>query len=445
MKSKLKQLVVDQELCVGCGICASQSNRKIQMRINDFGFWQPEFIMELNNDQDEQLLQICPFNPQPSDDVLTEDQISDIFLNEAENYHSDIGKFNNLYAGYSVSHRSNSSSGGLATFIAEQILSGGIANSVIAVTESEKNNYFEYKLIHKFEEISTASTTKYFPVTMSEVIQEIENHSGNVAVIGVSCFIKGIRLLQKQKPYYREKIPFVVAIICGGLKSSYFSDFLAYSAMEGKGQYKEPKYRVKDFNSTASDYSFSCVDSFDDEIKKIRMRDLPDMWGTGMFKSPACDFCEDVTGELADISLGDAWIEPYRSDGRGNNVIITRTKLADAIIDEGRRSNELIVDLIGTSEVIKSQRGSFNHRHKGLAYRIERRTRKGLLTPPKRQRNLKQIDLLFKIVQDLRNLTRSKSLHFWNKDKDYKRFNHKMAPYLKLLSLMSRIQHKFGS
>jgi coenzyme F420-reducing hydrogenase beta subunit len=42
------------------------------------------------------------------------------------------------------------------------------------------------------------------------------------------------------------------------------------------------------------------------------------MWGTGLFKSNACDFCDDVTTELADVSL-DAWI-PYNKDGLGNSV-----------------------------------------------------------------------------------------------------------------------------
>lgn len=443
MKSKLKQLVVDQDLCVGCGICASQSHRMIDMKIDNHGFWKPEFVESINDELDNDLLQMCPFNPQPSSEVLTEDQIADIFLSEAEHFHDDIGKYKNLYAGYSVAHRNTSSSGGLATYVTEKILSNGIVDAVVAVTEGENNNHYEYRLINKIDDIGKSSQTKYFPVTMSEVLKEIENHPGKIAIVGVSCFIKGIRLLQNQKPHYQNKIPFVVAIICGGLKSSYYSDFLAYSAMDSVNKYIKPKFREKNFGSTASDYTYSCVNTADNELNKIRMKDLPDMWGTGMFKSPACDFCEDVAGELADISLGDAWIEPYRSDGRGNNVIITRSKIADEIIKNGKLNNELKVDLISTSEVIKSQRGSFNHRHNALAYRINVRTKKGLLTPPKRKRNLKRIGLFSRIVQYLRSLTRDKSIEIWSRKRDHRKFNKLMYPYLKLLAVATRIQHKF--
>lgn len=61
------------------------------------------------------------------------------------------------------------------------------------------------------------------------------------------------------------------------------------------------------------------------------MRNLGDMWGTGLFKLNACDFYDDVTTELADISLGDAWLKPYDSDGAGNNII----KAPLSIIHEG--------------------------------------------------------------------------------------------------------------
>ena len=33
---------------------------------------------------------------------------------------------------------------------------------------------------------------------------------------------------------------------------------------------------------------------------------------------------DDVVTETADISFGDAWVEPYSSGGRGTNVIIVR-------------------------------------------------------------------------------------------------------------------------
>ncbi|WP_150299123.1 Coenzyme F420 hydrogenase/dehydrogenase, beta subunit C-terminal domain [Pseudomonas profundi] len=46
------------------------------------------------------------------------------------------------------------------------------------------------------------------------------------------------------------------------------------------------------------------------------MKEIGDIYGEGPFKENACNFCEDVTIELADISLGDASLQPYSQDGQ---------------------------------------------------------------------------------------------------------------------------------
>ncbi len=40
------------------------------------------------------------------------------------------------------------------------------------------------------------------------------------------------------------------------------------------------------------------------------------MWGGGLFKANAYDFCDYVTTELADISLDDARLPRYNQDGK---------------------------------------------------------------------------------------------------------------------------------
>lgn len=87
------------------------------------------------------------------------------------------------------------------------------------------------------------------------MFREIDDKKGKVAVSGVACFIKAIRLKQYYKPEYKEKIPFLVGIICGGLKSSFFTDYLAQKTGI-KGRYTKQDYRIIDVNSLSSDYAF---------------------------------------------------------------------------------------------------------------------------------------------------------------------------------------------
>lgn len=307
--------------------------------------------------------------------------------------------------------------------------------------ESTNNgNHYEYAISKTKEEITSGSKTKYYPVTLANVFSQIDKIEGSVAIVGVGCFIKAIRLAQYSNPILKNKIKFLVGIICGGVKSSFFSQYPASKAGVQATAYSNPEFRVKDINSTASDYSFSCFDKTKNEYKTIKMRSVGDMWGTGLFKNNACDFCDDVTTELADISLGDAWLPAYDNDGKGNNIIISRSALSKRIINEGIDSKELILNSVSSETIISSQQGSFSHRHSGLQYRINKYKKKRKLVPPKR---VKQpfFNISFKAVQSLRMLVRYKSLVIWNKFPDAVIFENKIKMPLIWLQKMTHIYH----
>jgi coenzyme F420-reducing hydrogenase beta subunit len=260
-----------------------------------------------------------------------------------------------------------------------------------------------------------------------------------VAVVGIGCFIKAVRLLQHYNPELREKIVFTVGIICGGLKSKFFGEYLAAKAGVQNNEFTQPQFRIKDYESTAGDYSFGCIDNKGTE-RQIKMRTVGDMWGTGMFKCNACDFCDDVTTELADISLGDAWLPPYNQDGKGTNVIVTRSALAEKLINNGIQTDKLKVQPMAFETFLSSQQGSFNHRHKALKYRIHKAEKQGALIPPKRHNN-EDISFDFKWVQYYRRNVRKNSLLFWTEISNHRSFEENMKKSLKILQRVTSLYH----
>lgn len=438
MKLNIIDGVVKQNLCIGCGSCLYAVNEdEMAINWNSEGFLVP--ISKSNYDKSlDNGIKLCPFNPYPSDDVRTENELAEIFLKEAPNYHLKVGRYFNTYAGFSEEYRLTSSSGGLATYIVNALFEQKIIDAVITVGEG-KSNCYEYQLVKAKEDLLATSKTKYYPVTMANILEELKSFDGKVAVVGIGCFIKAIRLLQYYYPELREKIIFTVGIICGGLKSKFFTEYLAAQAGVTDNEFTKPQFRIKDYKSTSGDYSFGCVDNNGIE-KQIKMRTVGDMWGSGMFKCNACDYCDDVTTELADISLGDAWLYPYNKDGKGTNVVVTRSYIAEELIKKGISNRKLNVEPLSFDKFLKSQQGSFNHRHKALAYRISIAQKKGISLPPKRHINDK-ITIDFKWVQKQRRVVRKESILKWPITKNAIAFDAAMHTNLKKLTYLTRVYH----
>ncbi len=438
MNSKVIDLVVNNDLCIGCGLCVYKCPEKaLEMCWDDYGFWVP--TLNAGCKQHGDCLDVCPFNPKPSEAIRTESELSNIFQ-DAPNYHLNVGKFFGLYAGYSKEYRLTSSSGGIATFLLVELLEKGFVDYVFSVrTSSNGGTHYEYAVSQSRQELISSAKTKYYPVDMSVVLSKIEKLKGKIAVVGVACFIKAIRLAQYNDPQLRERITFLVGIICGGIKSRFFSEYLAEKAGVSSLHCQYPKFRVKNLKSTAADYSFSCIDGKSNEKKTIRMRPLGDMWGSGLFKSNACDFCDDVTTELADISVGDAWIPPFNQDGRGTSIVVSRSDLAERILTNGITDGKLELETLSLERFMSSQSGSFTHRQQALTFRINQQGKSSVI-PPKRFDKGK-IPLDVKMIQLQRRKVRRRSLDIWKNTGNSVLFDQSMKADLHLLRKLTQIYH----
>jgi hypothetical protein len=107
-------------------------------------------------------------------------------------------------------------------------------------------------------------------------------------------------------------------------------------------------------------------------------------WGVGLFKYLACDLCDDVVGETADVSFGDAWLDMYRADPKGTNVLVVRNRRVIEVLQEAMRSGEIKLESLSSAKVVESQESGFRHRRPGLAYRLWTRQQAGKWSPRKR-------------------------------------------------------------
>ncbi len=424
--------------CTGCGACVAPSRGKLTMDWDGDGFLIP--IKTSDESLPKEVLQACPFKPQGTGGVSSdEDVLAKHIFPDASRSDEEIGLFENTYIGYSRQHRPTSSSGGIATYMFEKILNGGTADHLFVVVP--EGAHYAYTLLSAPVGGTAISKTRYFPVTLQDLFVRIRSMEGRIAVSGVACFVKAVRMRQAEDADFAAKVSFVVGIICGGLKSSFFTDYLADRAGAGIGHHSE-EYRVKDAASTSNDYSFSALDA-NDNPHQMKMRIVGDMWGTGLFKARACDYCTDVLTELADISLGDAWLPEYRKDGLGNSVIVSRSKLSDEIIRRGISSHELATEQCAAARVVESQRSSFLHRRDALGFRIGVAKLMRQPVPYARKRLLKRITFFYTLVQIQREVTRRLSFSSWRRTRSASAFERRLRPHLRLLRILTRINQRF--
>lgn len=421
-------------LCTGCGVCVSESKDTLKMAWNSEGFRAP---VQISANIPKRAIQVCPFNPHPQNAIKDEDVLGEEFLGDAHHFDPSAGYYEKSFVGFSKKFRSTSSSGGLGTYVFDKLLSYGIVEHLFIVREAP-NGEFSYQIFNDKADIQATSKTRYFPVSMEKLFEEIDQLEGRVAVSGVACFIKAIRLKQHYNPALKAKIPFLVGMICGGLKSRNFTKFLAQSAGV-EGDYTNVEYRLQDAAKPASDDAFSALDA-QGKTHTLGMKSIGDVWGSGMFNAKACDFCTDITTELADISLGDAWLPDSASDGMGYNVVIARTGLASALIQAGIASNELEMEETPVNKVVLSQREAVDHKRRGVKFRtqIGKKQLKADL-PNVRKRVLDELPVGDVLVQILRERVRAKSHSYWAEAKDVHLFNRLMNPSRQLLESMRQI------
>ncbi|MDV7187801.1 Coenzyme F420 hydrogenase/dehydrogenase, beta subunit C-terminal domain [Lutibacter sp. TH_r2] len=399
----LLNTVVKNNYCIGCGVCSAVSNYNVDF--NKYGQYQAVLEGESNRELENAANLVCPF----SNNSLNEDQISQrIFDDNLKNEF--LGSYNGLYFGYSKINRKYGASGGLTTWFILKLLENKIIDGVIHLKENRDINsktLFKYDISHTKEEVLDAAKTKYYPGELSEVINEVLNKGEKKYVlVGVPCFVKSVRLLAEQNDIIKNRIVFYVGLVCGHFKSANYSKMLAFQKGVPKGEMTNIDFRHKTGKGLAGSYNTKISFNLNSEKKEINQsvkNFYGTDWGLGMFKYNACDYCDDVVAETADIAFGDAWIAPYNKDPNGTNMVITRNKLAVEIIKKGIEANEIHIDNANPEQIIKTQSAGLRHRREGLKVRLK--NKKNEWYPIKRvHENNKKVSFRYKIIY----LTRSK-------------------------------------
>lgn len=382
--------VVGNGYCIGCGVCKAVKGSPVQVIMDEAGRYQALLPTPIPTQPVlEAVSTVCPFSGiVPNEDVLGVE-----LYPKAVNQDPNLGRYEACYAGFvrEGQFRALGSSGGIAKWVLYELLRRHEVDAVVQVVpqEASANNptLFSFAVIRSAEAVLTGARSAYYPVELSEVLAFIRQHPLRYAITGVPCFVKALRLLSRSEPLFRERIRYCVGIICGHLKSTRYADMIGWQLNIAPGNLATIDFRCKVAGATAKQKAVAVTD-------KQAAGAPPDptvaaeLFGTdynhGFFQYRACDYCDDVVAELADISVGDAWLPEYIPDGSGTSLIITRHAVLHELLTEGERNGQIRIDRLSREQAIASQAGGFRQRRQGLAYRLHLADRAGQWRPQKR-------------------------------------------------------------
>ena len=341
--------VVKAGLCTGCGTCAGVCPASaIGMCVSN-GLFLPEVDLAKctscglcleccsGRSVDFEKLNLWLFGKKPEDELL--------------------GNYLQCYVGHSNNNsiRFGSSSGGIATQLLILALEKGIIDgAIVARMRKDRPLETESFVARTSEEIVSASRSKYCPVAANEALECVLKEKGRFAVVGLPCHIHSIRKAEKKISVLRKRIVLHIGLMCSHTASFRGTEFLlgklnlkqeniALIAYRGRGWPGFMFIKLKDRSSLSVPYTgqwnaygpvFSCF----------------------FFTPRRCLVCPDETNELADISLGDAWLPELRNERNGESIVVARTEEGEELLSLACVAKVISLRHIGHEKVEFSQR-----------------------------------------------------------------------------------------
>jgi coenzyme F420-reducing hydrogenase beta subunit len=408
----------------------------LEMQSNRFGEYNP--IQNINECLRDcgLCLKVCPFaDGNDNEDTIGKTRYGNI---PGICYRPETGNYLDNYVGYAPITRERGASGGMATWFLSTLLKKGIVDYVIAVIPNDDpDNLFKYAILSSPESVLNSSGSVYYPVEFSEVLREIQNKPGKFAIIGVPCFIKGIRLAQKKNKKLKDRIVICMGLVCGQMKTKHFTSYIAKRAGI-QGNLKKVHYRGKYLNYPASNYFYSFEDDTGNTENFFWNNGISEAWVNHWFTPNPCNYCDDIFAECADGTFMDAWLPEDVNDSRGTSIVLVRSPLVQEVIDRGIQDHEVSLDPIAIEKVMQSQAGAIDIKRHHLAYQLYLGHQKGLKIPEKRVAPSELSNQFLQQEIVINNKMRALSREIWDpKKQDADHLRAEMQPYLTQLTKMN--------
>ena len=352
-------------LCLGCGICEDvcpkhcitiqRKNEENKPKLNE---------TQCLGDKCGRCLKVCP-----GVGINLKEIANSLYGNEQEDKY--IGRYMSLHTGYSLDYdiRLHSASGGLVSQFLIYLLDKKIIDGAVVTGFSDEDHLTPASYIARTkEEILKARSSKYCPVALNKVGNEIKNTNGKYVIVGLPCHIQGFRKRAMIDGKFREKVIGYFSIYCSSNRTFYAQEFLfkkygvnkqnvRYFAFRDNGclgnMIIEVGHKEEEFPSFAADKCSECRES-----KSLISIPYIRYYGAlrSFFKPRRCLTCIDHYGELADVCFGDIHIKPYSEDKIGISSWIVRNQYFEDLFKKAAEEGYIRMETLDAFTLNESQK-----------------------------------------------------------------------------------------
>jgi len=201
--------------------------------------------------------------------------------------------------------------GGIVTSLLEYLLKNKLVDAIVAVKHSKELWKPEPVLVENIKDLYKTSGTKYANASTLSIIDETKKYE-NIAVVGVPCMMNALKkgyLFPSGQPFFKN-IKYRIGLFC--MESFPYEGVLNLI----KDQFDKDFKKVTKMDISGGKFIIY-LDSGEDfrvPLKEVKS-----------YARHNCHFCEDLTADYADISVGSI------GSPSGWSTVITRNKKGDKI------------------------------------------------------------------------------------------------------------------
>lgn len=365
-------------LCTGCGICESACPKGAIYTTVDKGNFRPK----INSDKCINCGLCVKVCPGIGVDLV---RLADKYQSETTYNDKMVGRYEKCFTGYSNDFevRYHSASGGMVSqFLIWLLENKKIDGAVVTRFDQENPLLVKTFIATTREDIISARSSKYAPVTLNRAAQDIKAASGSrYVIVGLPCHIQGLRKLMEIDKKLRNKVVGLFGIYCSCGRSFYMTehvfkergipkDKITYFQYRDEGCLGKMVVKVPEGDAN----TIRVINNNSESVLSNEVRSYKEHFQSyyhplrSFFIPRRCLFCIDHYAELSDISFGDIHIKPYSDDKIGVNSIIVKNKTWLSLLEECQKAGAIYLDEVSFKTISDSQKMSFKKKGRNGAF-----------------------------------------------------------------------------